>query len=236
MNVLCADKTGTLTEGTVELKDALDAESKPSEKALLYAYLNSYYETGFTNPIDAAIRAQGQFDVSDCQKLDEVPYDFVRKRLSILLAKGEQQLMITKGAVSNVLDLCSSVELPSGCRDITEIRERIKRQSKSLGDDGFRTLGLAYKHLADVCPIGKEDEVDMVFLALLVFFDPSKAGVFQALDDLRKLGIALKVITGDNVHVATSVTRKVLGYGPKVLTGGEVHLLSDDALRSRARD
>lgn len=234
MNVLCADKTGTLTEGTVKLLGARDAEGKPSETGLFYAYLNSFYETGFTNPIDEAIRTHKQFDLTDYQKVDEVPYDFVRKRLSILVAKDGAHLMITKGALSNVLDLCSSVELPTGCRDIAEFRNGIERQFKSLGNDGFRTLGLAYKRLGNVSRIDKEQEVGMTFLALLVFFDPPKAGVVEALNDLRKLGITLKVITGDNIHVASCVTRNVLGYEPKVLTGREVHLLSDDALRSRA--
>lgn len=234
MNVLCADKTGTITEGTVKLQGARDAEGNSSEKGLFYAYLNSFYETGFTNPIDEAIRTHGQFDLTGYQKVDEVPYDFVRKRLSILVAKDGAHLMITKGAVSNVLDLCSSVELPSGCHDSADMRDGIERQFKSLGNDGFRTLGLAYKHLGEVSRIDKEHEVGMTFLALLVFFDPPKAGVVEALDDLRKLGITLKVITGDNIHVATSVTRNVLGYEPKVLTGREVHLLSDDAMRSRA--
>jgi Mg2+-importing ATPase len=234
MNVLCADKTGTLTEGTVKLQGARDAEGNSSEKGLFYAYLNSFYETGFTNPIDEAIRTHGQFDLTGYQKVDEVPYDFVRKRLSILVAKDGAHLMITKGAVSNVLDLCSSVELPSGCRDIADMRNGIERQFKSLGNDGFRTLGLAYKRLGNVSRIDKEHEVGMTFLSLLVFLDPPKAGVVEALDDLRKLGITLKVITGDNIHVATSVTRNVLGYEPKVLSGREVHLLSDDAMRSRA--
>ena len=234
MNVLCADKTGTLTEGTVKLQGARDAEGNSNEKGLFYAYLNSFYETGFTNPIDEAVRTHGEFDLTGYQKVDEVPYDFVRKRLSILVAKDGAHLMITKGAVGNVLDLCSSVELPGGCRDIAEMRNGIERQFKSLGNDGFRTLGLAYKRLGDASRIEKEHEVGMTFLALLVFFDPPKAGVVEALDDLRKLGITLKVITGDNIHVATSVTRNVLGYEPKVLTGREVHLLSDDAMRSRA--
>ena len=234
MNVLCADKTGTLTEGTVKLQGAQDAEGKPSEKALFYAYLNSFYETGFTNPIDEAVRTHRQFDLAGYQKVDEVPYDFVRKRLSILVAKNGEHLMITKGAVSNVLDLCSLVELPSGCREIGEMRKAIERQFRFLGNDGFRALGLAYKPLGKVSRISKEHEVGMTFLALLVFFDPPKAGVVEALDDLRKLGITLKVITGDNTHVASSVAQSVLGYEPKVLTGREVHLLSDDALRSRA--
>ena len=234
MNVLCADKTGTLTEGTVKLQGALDIQGTPNEKALFYAYLNSFYETGFTNPIDEAIRAHRQFDLTCYRKVDEVPYDFVRKRLSILVVKDEAHLMITKGAVSNVLDVCSCVELTNGCQDIANARADIDRQCKSLGDDGFRTLGLAYKRLDSISQISKQHEAGMTFLGLLVFFDPRKAGVTEALDDLKKLGITLKLITGDNIHIATSVTRSVLGYEPKVLTGAEVHLLSDDALRARA--
>lgn len=233
MNVLCADKTGTLTEGTVELQEARDAEGKASEKGLLYAYLNSFYETGFTNPIDEAIRTHRQFDLTGYQKLDEVPYDFARKRLSILVAKDGVHLMITKGALSSVLDLCSSVELPHGCRNMTDVRNDIERQFKALGKEGLRTLGLAYKCLGDVSRIAKEHELGMTFLALLVFFDPPKAGVVEALNDLKGLGITLKVITGDNAHVATSLTRNVLGYEPQVLTGRELQLLSDDAMRSR---
>ena len=233
MNVLCADKTGTLTEGTVKLQGALDAQGNQNEKPLFYAYLNSFYETGFTNPIDEAI-SHRQFDLIGYRKVDEVPYDFVRKRLSILVVKDEAHLMITKGAISNVLDVCSSVESTSGCQDIAGSRDEIESRCKSLGNDGFRTLGLAYKRLGDISEISKQHEEGMTFLGLLVFFDPPKAGVIEALDDLRKLGITLKLITGDNVHIATSVTRNVLGYEPRVLTGTEVHLLSDDALRSRA--
>ncbi|HYJ88014.1 MAG TPA: magnesium-translocating P-type ATPase [Pyrinomonadaceae bacterium] len=234
MNVLCADKTGTLTEGTVKLHSSLDAAGKASEKGLFYAYLNSFYETGFTNPIDQAIRTHGKFDLTGYKKVDEVPYDFVRKRLSILVEKDGAHLMITKGAVSNVLDVCTSVESPSGSSDLAEMRRGIEQQFQSLSNDGFRALGLAYKRFGERSRIDKNQEVGMTFLALLVFFDPPKAGVVEAVVDLRKLGVALKVVTGDNVHVATSVTRNVLGYEPKALTGQEVHLLSDEALRARA--
>lgn len=234
MNVLCADKTGTITEGTVKFHGAVDANGDRSEKALFYAYLNSFFETGFTNPIDEAIRAERQFDPTGYQKVDEVPYDFVRKRLSILVAKDGATIMITKGALSNVLDACSEVELPGGCRDIIEKRQQIERQFAVLGNDGFRTLGLAYRRMKEVSQIDKQHEAGMTFLGLIVFFDPPKTGVVKALADLRSLGITPKVITGDNTQVATSVTRKVLGYEPNVLTGREVHLLSDEALRSRA--
>ena len=106
MNVLCADKTGTLTEGVVHLRSTLDVDGKESEKVLLFAYINSFYETGFTNPIDEAVRSYRSFDLSEYQKLDEEPYDFVRKRLSVLVSKGDMHLMITKGALQNVLAAC----------------------------------------------------------------------------------------------------------------------------------
>ena len=114
MNVLCSDKTGTLTEGVVHLHSALNVDGDSSEKALLYSYINAFYETGFVNPIDEGIRAYRQFDLSEYQKLDESPYDFVRKRLSILVSKGNKHLMITKGALRNVLEVCSSAEAGNG--------------------------------------------------------------------------------------------------------------------------
>ena len=110
MNVLCSDKTGTLTEGVVRLHSALNVDGESNENVLLYAYINAFYETGFVNPIDEAIRAYRQFDLSTYQKLDEVPYDFVRKRLSILVSTGNAHLMVTKGALRNVLEVCSSAE------------------------------------------------------------------------------------------------------------------------------
>ena len=116
MNVICADKTGTLTEGIVHLQSALDVAGGPSDKVLLYAYLNAFYETGFTNPIDEAIRTHRQFDLSGYQKQDEIPYDFLRKRLSILVSHDDTQLMVTKGALANVLAVCSSAETEGGNR------------------------------------------------------------------------------------------------------------------------
>jgi Mg2+-importing ATPase len=233
MNVLCADKTGTLTEGTVELQQVLDPHGNQSEKGLFYAYLNSFYETSFSNPIDEAIRKYRQFEVNGYAKVDEVPYDFARKRLSILVANDSGHLMITKGAVSNVLDACSTVEFPSGPCTIDDRRGRIEQEVELLSSKGFRTLGIAYKNLGNVARIDKQSEAEMTFLALLVFFDPPKADVVEAIRQLTNLGITLKVITGDNKHVATTLTRTVLGRDPEVLTGKELVLLSDRALASR---
>jgi Mg2+-importing ATPase len=141
--------------------------------------------------------------------------------------------MITKGAVGSVLDICTSVELPEGQRTTTEMRPQIERTFASLGTDGFRTLGLAYKSVTGP-HITKSDETGMTFLALLVFFDPPKQSVTEVLHDLKTLGVTVKVITGDNLPVATSIARTVLGNEPKILTGKELHSMSNEALRSRA--
>ena len=234
MNILCVDKTGTLTEGRMKFKGTRDSEGKSNDKALLFAYLNSSYQTGFANPIDEAIRTSRQFQLNEYQKLDEVPYDFVRKRLSILVAHKGKQIMITKGAVRNVLDVCSSFEIAGDNRSIADKRHQIEEQFARLGADGFRTLGLAYKYVEHGSHITKTDETGMTFLALLVFFDPPKEGVTEVINDLKTLGITMKVITGDNTPVAGSVARRVLGYEPTVLTGKELHSMSDDALRARA--
>lgn len=234
MNLLCVDKTGTLTEGAVKLHAVIDFEQNKSERGLLYAYLNASFETGFVNPLDHAIRTSDQLDITEYEKLDEIPYDFVRKRLSILVRKGSERLMITKGAVGSVLAVCSAAECTNGPRAIGESQHRIEEQSQRLGQEGLRTLGLAYKKLDGVSTITKTDEAGMTFLALLVFSDPTKAGASEALSELHKLGIRLKIVTGDNAHVATSVARNVLGYDPEVLTGDKLKLLNSDALHSRA--
>jgi Mg2+-importing ATPase len=234
MNILCVDKTGTLTEGIVRFKGGCDLEGNSSSKALLYAYLNSSYQTGFSNPIDDAIRAAWQFDIAAYRKLDEVPYDFVRKRLSILVTHEDQNIMITKGAVHNVLDVCSSMELSGEARAFSDMRGQIEQKFAALGADGFRTLALAYKYITDTTHISKADETGLTFLSLLIFFDPPKEGVAEVTRDLETLGIAVKVITGDNAPVAASLARTVLGYEPKVLTGNELHSLSSNELFSRA--
>lgn len=234
MNILCVDKTGTLTEGNMKFEGARDSEGKNNDKGLPYAYLNSSFQTGFTNPIDEAIRASQQFQLDEFQKLDEVPYDFVRKRLSILVAHKDEHIMITKGAVRNVLDVCSAVEIAGDNRSIDDKRRQVEQQFASLGADGFRTLGLAYKYVDHGSHITKSDETAMTFLALLVFFDPPKDGVTEVIKDLKTLGITVKVITGDNTPVASSLARRVLDYEPTVLTGKELHSMGNDALRARA--
>lgn len=237
MNVLCSDKTGTLTEGVVRLHAALNAQGQESERVFFHAYLNASYETGFTNPIDETLRTQRQFDLTGYEKLDEVPYDFIRKRLSILVAKDGQRLMVTKGALSKVLEVCSSVETSNqGSAALAEWRAQIERRFAELSNQGFRTLGLAYRASQLDSRLTKEDEAGMTFLGFLAFFDPPKAGIVEAIGQLKQLGISLKLITGDNRLVATSVARQVIGADPNVLIGADLHQMSIEALRQRVNE
>ncbi len=235
MNVLCSDKTGTLTEGLVRLRDALDINGKPSEKVMRYAYLNAAYESGFVNPIDEAIRSQQKFDLTGFAKLDEVPYDFIRKRLSILVAQDGAHFLITKGALTNVLDVCANVETSEGAAvDIAAVREKIQQCYQEYSGQGFRTLGIAYRDLGEATSITKESESGMTFLGLLLFFDPPKPNIVETIGELNRLGVSLKIITGDNRLVAANVAQQVGLKPAPILTGPEIRQMSVEALVERA--
>ena len=238
MNVLCSDKTGTLTQAIVQIKGAADSQGKESEKVRLFASLNSHYQTGFLNPIDEAICAGIPLDRTDYQKLDEVPYDFVRKRLSILVrTKDGQNLMISKGAYRNICEVCAQVEGVGGAlTDFSASRSGIDSLFEDFGGKGYRVLGLAYKNLGNVDKISKESEKEMVFLGFLVLFDPPKPGMEKTIHQLKLLGVDLKVITGDNSVVAMAVMQQIGIEEAKVLTGPELSKISDEALLKEVND
>lgn len=237
MNVLCSDKTGTLTEGVVRLHSAIDTDGNESEKVLLYAYLNASYETGFTNPIDEAIRNQCQFDISTYQKLDEVPYDFIRKRLSILVLKDDRKLIVMKGALQNVFSVCSSAETSSGTIvDLTALEERIQRLFEEFGSKGFRMLGIAYRDISPDSHITKDSETNMTFLGFLIFYDPPKPRIFETISNLKQLGISLKIISGDNQIIASYVGQQAGLANSQILTGNELRQMSNESLLKRVND
>jgi Mg2+-importing ATPase len=237
MDVLCSDKTGTLTEGVVKLHSALNVDGQEREKVLLYAFLNASYETAFMNPIDEAIRKYRQFDLSSFKKVGEIPYDFIRKRLSILIAKGDTRLMVTKGALSNVLAVCSSAEIDEGrIVDIGTVEEQVQRHFEEFSRQGFRTLGVAYKSIVSETGITREQEADMTFLGFLILFDPPKPGIIETIRQLKQLGVSLKIITGDNRLLAASVSQQVELLNPHILTGEDLHQMSEAALLQRVHD
>jgi Mg2+-importing ATPase len=234
MNVICSDKTGTLTEGIVHVQSACDVEGAPSDKVLFHAYLNAFYETGFTNPIDEAIRTHRRFDLSGYAKQDEIPYDFIRKRLSILVSHDDTYLMVTKGTMLNVLDVCSSAETSDGTIvDIAVMRDRIQQHFEEFSSKGFRTLGVAYKNMGSESRISIGREAGMTFSGFLVLFDPPKPDLIGTITSLKKLGVGLKIITGDNHLVAANISQQIGLSNTKVLTGTDLDQLSDAALLQR---
>ncbi|PKN69168.1 MAG: magnesium-translocating P-type ATPase [Deltaproteobacteria bacterium HGW-Deltaproteobacteria-12] len=231
MDVLCSDKTGTLTEGTVRLHSAIDINGTPSDRVFLHAYLNSFYEKGFSNPIDEAIRSYKKQDVMGYEKVDEVPYDFLRKRLSILIKKDGRHLMVTKGALSNVLAVCPFAENNLGDKiDTSTVTQMVQQKFGDLSSQGFRVLGVAMRDMGTESVINKDSERDMTFLGFLLFFDPPKKGVLETIEHLKQLGVTLKVITGDNRLVATKISQDVGMLGARIITGPELHEINDSAL------
>jgi P-type Mg2+ transporter len=231
MNVICSDKTGTLTEGIVRLQSALDVEGNPSDKVLLQAYLNAFYETGYANPIDEAIRTHRKFDLAGYSKVAEIPYDFLRKRLSILVAHDNTHLLVTKGALQNVLDACSKAETTAGAVvDIALVREKVQQHLEEFSKKGFRTLGVACKDMGPASQVSKADETGMTFVGFLVLFDPPKPNIVETIASLKRLGVSLKIITGDNRLVAASVSQQMGLSSTRILAGPELHQLSDGAL------
>ena len=236
MDVLCSDKTGTLTEGQVRVRSAVDAAGSESERVLLHAFVNARFQAGFGNPIDRAIVEQENLSTDGWTRLDEAPYDFARKRLSVLVSHDGQALLITKGAVTSVLDVCSAAELGGNKpTPMPQARDRVRALYESLSKQGFRTLGVAIRELpAGTTTLRREDERDMTLLGLLVLHDPPKAGAAETVADLKRSGVSLKILTGDNALVAAQVAKAVGFEDARVMTGSDIRALGDDDLAGRA--
>ena len=240
IDVLCTDKTGTLTQGCVQLDRAVGPNGQPSSTVLRAAVLNARFESGLENPIDVALRReQDRCSIAEERKLDEVPYDFVRKRLSVLISDAGNAVLITKGAVAPILDICTQALAEDGqVHPLAALRTTIDSIFAELSAAGLRCLGVAQKIIGrsdgDVPSVHASDETDMTFLGFVAFLDPPKPHVRETIAELGRLGVRLKMITGDNAAVARTVAQRVGIEAPDVLTGKELRETSDEALARRA--
>lgn len=236
MDVLCTDKTGTLTEGLIRLERCIDGDGRDSARVLMLAYLNSVFETGLMSPLDKAILARRDVDVGMWRKVDEVPFDFERRRVSVLVDRGDVRWLVVKGAPDDVLSLCGrreQGEAGDGAVLDRQAREALRSQCHDLERTGLRVLGVAWKPApreqvhADV-----RDERDLVFAGFAAFNDPPKAGAATALASLARSGVAVKIVTGDSELVTQHLCALLKIPVKGVLTGRELARMDDAALRA----
>ena len=235
MDVLCTDKTGTLTLGVVRLDGAFGADGETSPAVLRAAFLNASFQSGLPNPLDDAIVRHGaeqKLTVEPARKLDEIPYDFVRKRLSVVVAESDgRQRLITKGALDGVLAVCTAVQSGPAAQPLTDAaRAQLQQRYAEWSRQGFRVLGVATRDVTPQPRYARSDETDLVFLGFLLFLDPPKPGATEAIADLARLGVQLKIITGDNRLVASHIAELVALPVTGLLTGTQINELRDEAL------
>lgn len=237
MDILCTDKTGTLTEGTIVLSEVLDTASLHSDEVRRLAFVNAAFETGIDNPLDTAITAAGEtagLTTDGLTKIDEIPYDFMRRRLTIVVAEAAasgQHLVITKGAFANVLDICTGIDRDGATAPLDDAaRAELEAVFKAKGEQGFRVLAVATRSVLAQFDYDREDEREMVFRGFLVFLDPPKPEAKRTIEELARLGIAIKVISGDNRHVTAHMAEAVGLNATSMLTGEELATLKDEAL------
>ncbi len=228
MDVLCTDKTGTITEGVMKLEGGYDASGARSTAVIGLAGINAALESGLASPLDDAIVAACKPDLTQMRKLAEIPFDFVRKRVSVVVARPNEITLITKGAFRQVLDSCE--RLPDGLPLEQRRRDRLQQLHDEWSSRGIRVLAVASERLDEQERYGRDAERGLTFEGFLTFFDRPKEGAAAAIADLRKLGVSTKVITGDSKLVAQHVGTLVGLTGGRVLTGAQLDELGDEAL------
>jgi P-type Mg2+ transporter len=240
MDVLCTDKTGTLTEGHIQLERHLDAQGNDSAQVLQLAYLNSYFETGLKSPLDDAILEHKEIDASSWRKIDEVPFDFERRRVSVLVDQGEKRLLVVKGSPEDILKLSTqyAVGEAQGAQPLVEkALVSIQALHDSLEREGFKVLGIAWRPVALDHPHAVvDDETELIFAGFAAFLDPPKASAAHALKALAADGVIVKIVTGDSELVTRYVCDQLGMPVAGVLTGSEIQQMDDPTLAVRVRE
>jgi P-type Mg2+ transporter len=231
IDTLCSDKTGTLTSGEMSLNEHLDAVGKPSDRALLLAYLNSYHQTGIKNPLDAAILRHDHFAVDGYKKLEEVPFNFERRSVSVILEHTGDRILITKGAPEGMLPLCSSYESNGNVYPLDEkTRTQCEATYEDLSRKGLRVLAVAFTSSPEKIMGEPPGDATLTMAGFLTFSDPPLDTAPAALRDLQRDGVQVKILTGDSDLVARHVCSQVGLNAPRVVLGDELDRISDAAL------
>ena len=237
MDVLCTDKTGTLTEGKIVLEKHLDINGNESLSSLHYAFLNSYFQTGLSDIIDEAIlkheEAKEKLEIESYQKIDEIPFDYNRRKMSVIVSNNiDKHLFICKGAVEEIFDACTNVLIDGKVVSLKDFKEENKIViEKKLNEEGFRVIAIAYKEVEkDKKAFTIDDEKGLTFVGFLAFFDPPKQSAAETIKDLNTLGVNVKILTGDNDIVTKKICEEVGMKFDKILLGKDMEKMNDEEL------
>ncbi|MGE3622826.1 MAG: magnesium-translocating P-type ATPase [Bdellovibrionales bacterium] len=240
MDILCTDKTGTLTQDKVIMKRHIDLKGEDCDDVLQYAYLNSYYQSGLKNLLDVAVLDHAELRkdlrLETYSKVDEIPFDFSRRRMSVVVARQEtEHILICKGAVEEILGICTKGELGKNIFDMTpEYRAEMARLAQELNEDGFRVVAVAHKDMPpDHMVYSVSDESSLTLVGFIAFLDPPKESARQAIEALGKYGVRVKVLTGDGDIVARRVCKDVNLHVEGTLLGKEIEQMSDEDLAQK---
>jgi Mg2+-importing ATPase len=237
IDVLCTDKTGTLTQDRVVLERYVDVTNRTSEDVLRYAYMNSYYQTGLRNLLDRAVLAHTDLDVErQCRKVDEIPFDFARRRMSVVIDTEGDHVLICKGAVDEVFKVCDRYQVDDTVNPLIDVlKADLLEEYERLCSEGYRVLAIAYRDFPrEKQQFAAADEKDLILLGYIAFFDPPKDSAARALESLARAGVAVKILTGDNALVTKKVCRDVGLRDVVIATGETLEGLSPEALAETA--
>ena len=236
IDILCTDKTGTLTENRIVLQQYIDANGKENQNVLKYAYLNSLYSTGIKNLVDKAILSYGKSHDIDKKivkydKIDEIPFDYTRKRQSVVVKNKNDYLMITKGALEEIISHCHGVQVGANTEKLGKEKiEEIKARAFKMASLGMQVIALAVKNSYSGSKFNASFEDDMIFIGFVAFLDPAKKGVKETLVNLQKINVKTKILTGDNPYATKNICNLVGLNGDEILIGSDIDKLSDEEL------
>jgi len=235
VEILCSDKTGTLTEGEIVLDRHVDVQGKDDDSVLRLVYLNSHFQAGIKSPLDDAVLKHDHPAIADYEKVDELPFDFSRKRLSVVVRSGSDRLLITKGEAESVFGVCGSVMVDGAPQPFDESRRaQAAATFQKLSADGYRTLGVAIRKVEQQDAYALAAEQEMTLAGFAAFLDPPKDGIVAVLEALKKNGVSVVIMTGDNQYVTQKVARDVGLATDRMVTGDQIDAMDDAALAYQA--